>query len=261
MNPAIQLKKRIEDQQLTIGVLITDHLWPQLVEICQRAGMHYVIIDQEHGPHTDQQVADACQIGRLADFPVLVRCVSTDYSVVRRAIDMGPCGLMFPCVDCAQQLDEVQKAVWLPPRGQRRPGGPGNQWMSDFQYETWRRDFEQHLIILPQIESKTGLDNVNEIVAHELVTALAVGPYDLSADLGCCWDPNSPAYQHAMNRLRSASYSAGKALWMIGDAPELASQGYTFICAGEPSQMLSNVMQATVQATSRRSEESDRSTN
>ncbi len=254
MNPAIQLKEQIQNRRTTLGVLITDHLWPELIEICQRAGMHYAIIDQEHGPHTDQEVAQACQIGRLAGFPVLIRCLSTDYSVVRRAIDMGPCGLMLPCVDSAKQLDEVRQAVWLPPRGRRRPGGPGNQWMSNFQYETWRREFEQHLIILPQLESKTGLENVDEIVSHELVTALAVGPYDLSADLGCCWEPDSPIYQQAVNQLRSASSSASKNLWMIGDAPELASRGYTFICAGEPSQMLSTVMRTTVQATIRRSE-------
>ena len=248
MQPAIALQQKLSNNQIVTGMLVTDHIWPRLPEIAQRAGLDYLIIDCEHGPHTDEQVAHACQVGRLLNFAVLVRTVSTDYATVRRAIDLGPCGLMFPCVDNTDQLDEARDAIWMPPRGRRRPGGWGNSWMQNFQYDTWKTDFEDHFIVIPQIESKPGLDNADAIAQHELVTALAMGPYDLSAELGCCWDPTTPEFKAAAAKLREAADAAGKRFWAIGKTEELLEQGYTFLCVGEPSAMLEGAIGQAVRA-------------
>jgi 2-keto-3-deoxy-L-rhamnonate aldolase RhmA len=238
MKPAAELIQKINSDRITTGLLATDHIWPRLVEMCKLAGLDYLIVDREHGPHDDSAVAHVCHIGRLLDFPVLIRTVSCEYDQVRRAIDLGPCGLMFPAVEDPQQLDMVREAVYMPPRGRRRPGGWGNHWMPDYQYETWKAQFEDHLVILPQIETRRGLDNVAAIAGHELVTAIAVGPYDLSAELGCCWQPADARLQSALTQIRQAGQSVGKNMWMIGDGPTLAKQGYTFLCVGEPSAVL-----------------------
>ena len=238
MNPAAELITKINSDRITTGVLITDHLWPRLIEICKLAGLDYAIIDCEHGPHDTTAIAEACAVGRMLGFPVLIRPISSAYDQVRRAIDMGPCGLMIPSVESVEQLRSVRDAALLPPRGRRRPGGWGNHWMADVQYESWKAQFEQHLVILPQIESATGLANADTIAADELVTAIAVGPYDLSAELGCCWQPADERLQSALARIRAAGRSAGKNMWMIGDGPTLVEQGYTFLCVGEPSAAL-----------------------
>ena len=83
----------------------------------------------------------------------------------------------------------MEAAIQMPPRGNRRPGGMGNYWMRDVHHETWKKNFEDHFVVIPQIESQAGVANVDAIVAHPLVTALGLGPYDLSADIGCCWTP------------------------------------------------------------------------
>jgi 4-hydroxy-2-oxoheptanedioate aldolase len=238
MQPAVDLIEKINSGRVTLGVLATDHLWSRLVEICKLAGLDYLIVDCEHGPHTNAEVAAACQAGRLLGFPVLVRPISCDYDAVRRAIDMGPCGLMLPAVEDVEQLDTVRDAVFLPPRGRRRPGGWANHWLSDFQYQTWRTQVEDRLVILPQIETRRGLTNADQIARHELVTAVAVGPYDLSAELGCCWQPQDRRLLDALAHIREAGRAAGKNMWMIGDGPTLVRDGYTFICVGEPSALL-----------------------
>jgi 2-keto-3-deoxy-L-rhamnonate aldolase RhmA len=91
MNPAAALIAKMNAEQLTTGVLVTEHLWPRLVEICKLAGLDYLIIDCEHGPHSDEQIAEACQVGRLLGLPVLIRVISCAYDQVRRALDLGPC--------------------------------------------------------------------------------------------------------------------------------------------------------------------------
>lgn len=238
LSPAIALKKKLAGNDPVVGAMATDHVWPLLVELCRDGGLDYLVIDCEHGCHGDEQVAHACQVGRLIDFPVLVRVISREMSVIRRAMDLGPCGLIVPCVESAGELDDVRNAALMPPRGIRRPGGLGNYWMKDFHYTTWRDELEEHFIVIPQIETRAGVDNVAGIAAHPLTTALGVGPYDLSADLGCCWDPLAPAHRAAMKQIKQAADAAGKKVWMGGDGPTLAAEGYTFIWIGTASVVL-----------------------
>jgi 2-keto-3-deoxy-L-rhamnonate aldolase RhmA len=145
-------------------------------------------------------------------------------------------------VESTEQLDEVQQAVLMPPRGRRRPGGMGNYWMRDFQYETWKSDFEDHFIVIPQIESQTGVDNVDSIVGHSLVTALGLGPYDLSADLGCCWNPDHEEFVTALDQVKAAADAVGKKVWAGCDAPALRAKGYTFLWVGTASLVLTTAL-------------------
>ena len=234
MEAARLLRQKINSPDVVTGVLATNHFWPGLVEVAMRSGLDYLIIDLEHLTHDAEAVATACAIGRQADFPVLIRPPAAEFTPMRLAMDLGPCGLLVPYVESLETMQLIQDAVYLKPRGRRRPGGPGNAWVSDFHYETWKTTVEDNLIILPQIETRAGLDQVEAIAAHPLTTAIAVGPYDLSADLGVCWKPESPEMQQALARIRSAGKSVGKNMWMIGDGAALAREGYTFLCIGEP---------------------------
>ena len=98
----------------------------------------------------------------------------------------------------------------MPPCGRRRPGGPGNAWVSNVQYETWRKEVEDDFIVLPQIESKQDLANLDAIARHEVTTAMALGPYDLSTELGCCYNPNAPQLINALAAIRKAATAVNK---------------------------------------------------
>jgi len=137
----------------------------------------------------------------------------------------------------------------MPPRGERRPGGPGNYWVPDFQYDTWKREVEDDFIILPQIETRVGLANVDAIAAHEITTAIAIGPYDLSADLGVCFEMDHPKMQEAVEEIRAAGEKAGKTMWRIGDGETLASEGYHFLCIGTPEGIFRTALSVLNQAT------------
>ena len=240
LTPAIRLKEKLASGAPVVGAMATDHVWPLLVELCQQGGLDYLVIDREHGCHTDETVAHVCQVARLADFPVIMRTVSCEMSEVRRAMDMGPCGLLLPCIESVADLDSARDAIHMPPRGKRRPGGMGNYWMNDLQYATWRDDLEEHFIVIPQIETRAGIDNVQAIVSHPLVTALGLGPYDLSADMGCCWDPDDADHRDAILRIRAAADAAGKKMWICGDVSRLVAEGYTFLWIGTVSILLKN---------------------
>lgn len=234
MKSARILREKIDSERITVGALATFHFWPGLVDSAIRAGLDYLIIDLEHLTHDPEAVATACTMGRLAEFPVLIRPPAAEVTRLRLAMDLGPCGLLVPYVESLETMAAIEQAVRMPPRGKRRPGGVGNHWVSDVNYATWRAQVEDDFIVLPQIESRRGLEAVDDIAAHELTTAIAIGPYDLSADLGVCWDGDAPALAQAKQRIREAGRKVGKNMWMIGDGAALVREGFTFLCVGEP---------------------------
>lgn len=247
LSTAKQLKEQLASERPVVGLMATDHAWPFLVEICQKSGLDYLVVDSEHGDFSDELVSHICQIGRLAHFPVLVRTISCEISVIRRTIDLGPCGILLPCVESTDQLDQVQQAALLPPRGRRRPGGMGNYWLSDYQYDTWRDEFEEHFIVIPQIESQTGVDHAATIASHPLVSALGLGPYDLSADLGCCWNPEHADFLAALDRVKAAADAVGKKVWAGCDGSALRAKGYTFLWVGTVTSVLTSSLTQVVQ--------------
>ena len=101
-------------------------------------------------------------------------------------------------------------------------------------------------MILPQIESPRGVQNAASIAKHEITTALAVGPYDLSARMGVCWQPDDPKLLGAMAQLRKAAEEAGKPMWNIGDAEQLRQQGHHFLCIAEPMYLLRATLKKAV---------------
>jgi 2-keto-3-deoxy-L-rhamnonate aldolase RhmA len=223
------------------------NLWLELIEVAIQAGLDYIIIDTEHQSRDGELLADACRLGRLANLAVLIRPHRTATESIGQTLDLGPCGLLLPMVESARQLDRVRDGLFLPPRGNRRPGGPGNRWVNAFDYATFKSQVEDHLIVLPQIESPKGLENAREIAEHEITTALAVGPFDLSARLGICGDTGHARQREALATIRRAAEQAGKPPWMIGNGEELAREGYRFLCIAEPTYLLETTLRNLVE--------------
>ncbi|MCE9591761.1 MAG: hypothetical protein K8S99_14700 [Planctomycetes bacterium] len=248
MKPARILREKINSGKIVTGAMATFHFWPGLVEITRAAGMDYLIIDLEHLAHPMAEVAIACDIGRMIDFPVLIRPPAAEMVPLRLAMDAGPCGMLVPYVEGPETMNVIRDAVLMKPRGKRRPGGPGNRWVPDYNYPTWVREVEDDFIILPQIESKLGLANADKVAADPLTTAIAIGPYDLSADLGVCWDPSAPLLTEAMAKIKAAGKAAGKNMWMIGDPAKLVAAGFTFLCVSETTMAMEGAMKGAVEA-------------
>ena len=72
MREAARLRRRIDQGQLTTGILVSNHLWLELVEITLQAGLDYMIVDNEHGAFSPDLMADVFAAGRMAGLDVTV---------------------------------------------------------------------------------------------------------------------------------------------------------------------------------------------
>lgn len=99
-----------------------------------------------------------------------------------------------------------------------------------------------------EIAINAGLDYLlidQEHLTHD-AAAVAAGPYDLSADLGICWQPDHPLLHASIERIREAGMSAGKPMWMIGNPADLIRRGFKFICVGQGAMLLQSTLKTMV---------------
>jgi 2-keto-3-deoxy-L-rhamnonate aldolase RhmA len=182
--------------------------------------------------------------------PVLGMLLAYDLSIELIELSMKA-GLDYAIIDGEHlvhaQLDEIRAGVYMPPRGVRRPGGRSNRWLGTFNYENFKTIVEDDVIIIAQIESPQGIDNADAIAADDMVTAMGIGPFDLSAKLGLCHEPGHPTLLAAWDAIHTSAKNAGKSMWAIGDAKILHDRGLRFICIGEPMVMLENVARGVVE--------------
>ena len=248
MEPARSLREKLETGRVVVGILVTNHLWTELVEISIDAGLDYLIVDLEHGPHGVETVAEVCRLARISGFAALIRTPANDFRSVGYAMDLGPCGLVLAAVETGHELDAVRDAIYMPPRGRRRPGGMGNRWVDNCHLQTWQTQVEDDVIVIPQIETRTGLDHADTIATHEIVTAVGIGPYDLSMAVGANMDKEHPEMVEAMETVRRAAETAGKPMWRIGNPTALARAGFHFLCTPDVTHMLTEVIRQHVVA-------------
>jgi 2-keto-3-deoxy-L-rhamnonate aldolase RhmA len=238
---ASTLKQRLAAKQLTLGPLLTFDFWPGYLEIFKAEGMHYAVLDLEHGSATLQQAEELCRVARLLDFPLIVRPEAIVFHLIRKYIDMGAAGLMLPWVERNDQIQTAVDAAFTPPRGRRGPGGPSIFHNRSLDRQGWD-EVEQNLFLMPQIETPSGVTDAAVIAANPSVDAIMLGPYDLSLNLGACGELDHPMVIDAILSVRKQCESAGKPCGMVvGTAVQALAwmdRGFHFLICSEPTAMV-----------------------
>lgn len=244
--------RKLQEGEVPIGALATDTAHESQLELLQRAGYDFLMLDDEHGEFPPDRIASICRVGRLAGFPVIVRTFCT-YRHVRRALDLGSLGAILPMVDTAEQIDTLRRAALLPPAGERGPGGPGNRHVSDVRRETWA-ELEAQLAIIPMIETPRAVGDP-ALFDRPWVTACLVGPYDLMMSHGIAlrdfYRPGGP-HEAVIRRAIDGCARVGKPCGTVvpnGDgAARWIAMGARLIVCGELNAMLADQAKRNVDA-------------
>ncbi len=165
-----------------------------VTEIVCRSGFDWLCLDLQHGFHVLGDLLGFVQTAERTDTPVLVRIEYRDSRIVHRVLDAGARGVIFPTIDTPQQAAEAVAMCRYPPAG-RRSWGPARLALSDPAYHTARAD--DAVLCIVMVESREGLENLDEILAVPGIDAILVGPSDLGIDLGVGPQPDPLPGPHA----------------------------------------------------------------
>lgn len=216
------LQTMLQEQRRPIGTFLNQGN-AAAVECIALSGMDYLIIDSEHGPYSVSEMADLLRAADVHALSALIRIPDPTRNSVLRALDIGAKGLVIPNVRTMEEVRQIVAFGKYPPVGQRgfaavraaKYGADPTVGFTDLQQRA-NRD----TLLLPQCETEESLHILDEILSTEGIGGVFVGPYDLSAALGCLGDFEAPVFKEAIDHILDRCRAHGKYSFLFSMRPE-----------------------------------------
>ena len=225
---------------------------PFAAEAVAGAGFDWVMIDMEHSPNELTTVLGQLQVFAAYGTTALVRPDWNDAVKVKRLLDIGAPGLLFPMVQCAAEARAAVAATRYPPDGIR--GVSGTTRANGFgRISDYFARVAQETAVLVQIETGAALALAAEIASVAGVDGVFFGPSDIAADLGLLGQPMHPAVWDQIlpvaRLVRAMGIPVGTLVFDAAFARRLISdEGFTFVGCGGDAAMLARGADALLKA-------------
>ena len=245
------IKSHVLAGQPVAGAMVFEFFSPGMSAILANAGCRFVLYDMEHtglGFETLKWLFASC---RGLPIEPMVRVPRGEYTWIARALDLGARGVMIPMVESAEHALSIVQACRYPPVGRRGAafGFAQCDYLGGDVGEKIRKYHERTLVIA-QIETERGLDQVEQIAAVDGIDVLWVGHFDLSNFMGIPAQFNDPRFDAAMRKVAKVARAHGKAAgFMATDAAWIArarEMGYTMIAGGTDTGLLETALKGMV---------------
>ncbi|PAW85624.1 MAG: hypothetical protein B9S33_09510 [Pedosphaera sp. Tous-C6FEB] len=254
--PAALLKAKMQRGQPVFGTLIQHAVVPAMVDFIPDGSIDFVIVTAEHNA---LDIADFLPL-RYAlaakGIACLARTHSRDADDVAKVCDTFD-GVVIPYAEDVEQLKRLAAAaVYRPLKGVALERAiTQGKWPS----EKTRAYVEQkcaETLFVPMIESVRSLENLAAICAIPGVSALFIGPNDMTTNMGIPNEYDHPDFiavvQQVINAGNQRGIPAGSWFGKTEQQLRAIKQGARFICHSNDSSLLKDIM-TTVFGTLRKS--------
>tara|TARA_R110002110_G_scaffold172752_20_gene375610 strand:+ start:826 stop:1599 length:774 start_codon:yes stop_codon:yes gene_type:complete len=221
-------------QKKQIGLWITLSS-PFAAEVTAPSGFDWVLIDMEHSPNDYFSVLGQLQVYASTPTTAIVRAEWNDPVMVKRLLDLGAPGLLFPMIQTVQEAQKAVAATRYPPRGLR--GFSGASRATKFgRLSDYASRIEHETTVLLQVETADAVARASEIGAVDGVHGIFFGPGDIAADIGKVGKPMDPdvwaLIRPAADKLIAAGVPVGTLVQDPAFAADLLKAGFTFVACG-----------------------------
>ncbi len=227
-------------------------LWVSLcsglaADVVADVGFDWLLMDMEHAPNEVPTVMHQLQAVLPWGATALVRPSWNDAVLVKRLLDIGAPGLLFPMVQTPQEAAAAVAACRYPPAGVRGVSGVqrGNRYGRDPDYFG---SVARETCILVQVETGEALERADEIAAVDGVDGVFFGPADIAASMGMLGRITDDAVWSAIFDAAARVKAAGKPVGTLVGTPELTravlAEGFGFVAVGSDHTLLARGAEA-----------------
>jgi 2-dehydro-3-deoxyglucarate aldolase/4-hydroxy-2-oxoheptanedioate aldolase len=167
----------------------------------------------------------------------MARVPRGEYHFIARALDVGALGVMVPMVGSRDEAQRIVACTRYPPQGRR--GAAFGFAHDDYQggeVAEKMAALHERTLVIAQIETDEGLDQVEAIAAVPGIDALWVGHFDLTNFLGIPGEFRHPKYLAAIDRVLGACAASGKVPAFLATdeawARDYAAKGFRLMAYG-----------------------------
>jgi 4-hydroxy-2-oxoheptanedioate aldolase len=177
------------------------------------AGFDWLVIDGEHAPNDLRTMMAQLQaLKGSATHPVVRLPMGEDW-LIKQVLDIGAQTLLIPMVENAEQAKALVRATRYPPDGIRGSGAALARATLFSSIPDYTITANAQICLLVQVETKAGVDALDDILAVDGVDGVFIGPSDLGADMGYPGDsraePVQEAIRDALTRIAASDKAAG----------------------------------------------------
>ncbi len=237
-------RQKLHARETLLGMwLSTGH--PTLAEMASVCGYDWLLVDGEHAPNDIPLLMAQLQAINASDSAAIGRPPENNQTLIKQYLDIGFYNLLIPFIESREQAEYAVAATRYPPQGVRGVAGMTRASAYGTEPDYFKR-VNDHIGVILQIESRAGVEAVEEIVATEGVDAVFIGPSDLSAAYGYLGQPNHPDVQKAIRYIHDVATAAGKASGILAVVPEDAKRyidmGVSFVGVGVDLSVYKNAL-------------------
>ena len=230
------VKQKLKQGELALGAWLN---FPGIAtaRVMAQLGFDWLVVDMEHSAHSAPLMAD--MIATIADAGTcapLVRVPNNSVDWFKWALDAGAWGIVVPMVNAREEAQRALDYSKYPPHGNRSIGGIfGPYGFGTTSWPDYAKVANDEIMLIVQIESAQGLQNVDEILSVPGIDVAFIGPNDLHAQLGLVpsSDGAEPEFLDALERIKGAARKYNIALGIFSSDGEAAltriNQGFQMI--------------------------------
>jgi 4-hydroxy-2-oxoheptanedioate aldolase len=212
-------------------------------EILAGTGVDYVCVDQQHGVIDYDSMVPMFQAIRAGGTSAITRVLSNDPFLIMKALDAGAWGVIVPLVNNAEDAARAVAACRYPPRGMRSYGPVRAAGLIGSRDP---EDLAGEVLCIVMVETREGLEKVEEIAATPALDGIYVGPSDLALSLGLppTLDIKEAEHADAVERIRDACRRNGIAAGIHSVSGEWARRhteaGFDMVTVATDAALLKN---------------------
>jgi 2-keto-3-deoxy-L-rhamnonate aldolase RhmA len=198
-----RVKQALKQGKSAFGCSCLQFRSPDVIRALAAAGLDWAFLDSEHGAFDLETLNDMMRVAVREGFCPIVRVADLQYPLIARALDSGAQGILLPRVESPELLEKAISWTRYPPMGVRGYGlSAAHLEFESVSMADAIAHFNEHVMVVLQIETKTALERIDELLAVPNIDAVLIGPADLSIALGIPGQFEHPSFVSAVERIR-----------------------------------------------------------
>jgi 2-keto-3-deoxy-L-rhamnonate aldolase RhmA len=241
------LTAKLSRGETAIGTLVMEFLIPSMPSLLDSTGIDFAVYDMEHTGASLETIRTLMAASKGCGPTPLVRVPATEYRYLAGALDAGAFGVVAPMVESAAQMREIVRAAKYPPLGER--GAAFAVFHDDYEAAPLAGHMaalNNRSFVVAQIESETGLANLDDIAAVPGLDAIFIGPLDLTVSMGIPGKFDDPRFTAAAELIGAACREhgiiAGAGVGGEDDARLWSARGYTALLVSSDFRLFSSAL-------------------